>query len=257
MKKTIITFSLIIAIAIVACKKQLSIPDRVTANPGGNTIVKFLNMSPGAASINFFADNSKISGTTPSGASATVVTGMAYPAIYPSTIGYANVPSGSLKIDAKVPDSAAVMPGVTVLSATQSFDAGKFYTFVLLDTVTQAKSLVVEDDPTVADETKAYIRVANFAADSAVTIKVLKTSTLSGDYPYSKTFTNITAKTILPFDTLAAGIGQVYSVTFMRASNNVVLGTITSFAPSMTKKYTFYMRGFLRTNIGVGSYTNF
>jgi hypothetical protein len=256
MKKTIITSSLIITIAIVACEKKLSLPDRFTPNPSGNTNIKFLNMSPGAASVNFFANSTKISGTSPGGTSGTVVTGMAYPALFPSTIGYATIPSGSLKIDVKVPDSAAVNPGANVLTTTQSFDAGKFYTFVLLDTVTQAKALVAVDDPAVADQTKAYLRVANFTADSAITIKVLKTSL---DYAYSKTYTSVPEKTILPFDSLGAGTGQVYSITFMRASNNAVLGTISNFAPSRTKKYTFYMRGFVKTtsSTGFGSYTNF
>jgi hypothetical protein len=211
-------------------------------------------MSPGAASVNFFVNSTKISGTTPGGTSGTVVTGMAYPALYPSTIGYATTSSGSLKIDVKVPDSAAVNPGVTVLTTTQPFEASKFYTFVLLDTVTQAKALVVEDDPGVADQTKAYLRVANFTADSAITIMVLKTS---ADYPYSKTYTSVPQQAILPFDSLGAGTGQVYSITFMRASNNAVLGTITNFAPSRTKKYTFYIRGLVKTITGFGSYTNF
>ena len=257
MKKILIGCSVIAAaIVFYACEKKDSIPERFTANPAENTNVKFLNMSPGAASVNFFANGTKVSATTPTGSGATVVTGMAYPALYPTGIGYATLPSGSLKIDAKVPDSAAVMPGTTVFSSTQSFAPGKFYTLAMLDTVTQTKALVVEDDPTVADPSKAYLRVANFTADSAINIQVIKTS---AGYSYSKTYLNVAAKTVLAFDSLAAGAGQVYTVSFMRATNNAVLGTIASFAPSQTKKYTFYMRGLVRTpsTTGFGSYTNF
>lgn len=256
MKKTIIGFSAIITIVFFACKKEHSIPDRFTPNPESNTNVKFLNMSPGAASINFFANGTKISATTPTGTGALVVTGMAYPAIFPNTIGYSTIPSGSLKIDAKVPDSAAVMPGTTVLSSTQNFTAGKFYTLAMVDTVTQAKTLLVEDDPTVADQTKAYLRVANFAADSAINVVVLKTS---AGYAYSKTYTNVNSKTVLAFDSLGAGAGQVYSISFMRPANNAVISTLTNFAPSQTKKYTLYVRGLLRTpsTLGTGVYTNF
>lgn len=256
MKKTILIFIIISSLIFVACKKDNSLPVRFTPNPEGNTNVKFLNMSPGAASINFFANGNKISGTTPTGATATVVTGMGFPSIYPNTVGYATLPSGSQKIDVKVPDSAAAMPGTTVLTATQNFLPKKFYTFVLLDTVTQAKMLLVEDDPTVSDPSKAYMRVANFTADSAINVVVTKTS---AGYTYSKTYLNVSPKSALTFDSLGAGQGQVYSVSFRRASNDLQLGIISSFAPSPTKKYTFYMRGLVRTTstTGVGIYTNF
>lgn len=256
MRKTITPFILIIPIVFLACKKENSLPERFTPNPGTNSNVKFLNMSPGAASVNFFANGIKISAATPGGTNATVVTGLTYPALFPSTIGYATLPAGSTTIDVKVPDSAAVMPGATVLSSIQSLASNKFYTFVLLDTVIQAKVLLVEDDPSVADQTKAYVRMANFNADSAIAIRVLKTS---ADYPYSKTYPNVTPKSVLEFDSLGAGTGQVYSITFMRASNSAVIGTITNFAPSRTKKYTLYLRGNLRYTggVGFGLYTNF
>lgn len=256
MKKTIIIFTIISALIFSACKKDTSLPVRFTANNQGNANVKFLNMSPGAVSINFFANNAKVTASAPAGSTATIVTGMPYPGLYPNTIGYATIPSGALKIDAKVPDSAAQMPGATILSLTQNFSSGKFYTFVLLDTVTQAKAILVEDDPTVGDPSKAYMRVANFTADSAINVVVTKTS---AGYAYTKTYPNVAAKTVLPFDSLGAGQGQVYSVSFRRASNNVQLLSITSFAPAPTKKYTFYMRGLVRTTstTGSGIYTNF
>ena len=256
MKKTITTFIILGSFFFVACEKDNSLPIRFTPIPEGNTNVKFLNMSPGAASINFFANNDKISSTAPTGSGATVVTGMGYPALFPSTIGYATVPSGTIKIDAKVPDSAAVMPGATVITSNQTLASKKFYTLALVDTVTQAKILLVEDDPSVPDHSKAYMRVANFTADSAITVVVTKTS---GGSSYSKTYANLTALTVSAFDSIGAGQGQVYSVSFRRASNNVQLGIVSSFAPTATKKYTFYMRGLVRTTstTGFGSYTNF
>ncbi len=68
---------------------------------------------------------------------ATKVLGLTYPSLYPATIGYATLPPGSLKIEAKVTDSSTVMPGAILFTATQAFAANKFYTFALVDTFTK------------------------------------------------------------------------------------------------------------------------
>jgi hypothetical protein len=258
MKKTIFGLVSLAVIVLASCDKTNTIPDRFTAIPDGNTNVKFLNLAPGSPGINFFANGTKTSAFAPSTTGAE--TGMAYGAIYPSAIGYVTIPGGSVKIDAIVPAASTVMPGATLLSTTQNFEANKFYTVVLLDTFTQVKSVVFEDDPTVADATKAYLRVANFMADSAINIVITKTS---ADYPYSKTYNNVAPRTILAYDSLGAGSGQVYKIEYKRASNNALISTLTSFTPSPTKKYTFYTRGLLRlptTNASgpsSGVYTNF
>ena len=257
MKKIILSATILILV-FVACKKTNTLPDRFTVIPETNTNVKFLNLSPGSPQLNFFTADVK---TTAFAATSTgVVTGFGYNGFFPSTIGYATIPSGSIKIDAKVTDASTVMPGAIVLSTTQTFDAKKFYTFVLLDTITKATSLVVEDDPTVPDQTKSYLRIANFISDSAVNVEVTKTS---AGYAYSKTYTNVAAKTVLQFDSLGAGSGQVYKIVIKRASNDAILFTLINFAPSQTKKYTFYTRGLMRLTLpnayapNVGLYANF
>lgn len=239
MKKYIIGFSIIIGLS--ACEKTNSIPDRFTINPEGNTNIKFLNLAPGSPQLNFFANGIKITASAATGTGA--ITGMAYPSIYPTVIGYTTLPAGSIKLDAKVTDSSAIAPGLVVLSATQTFQINKFYTFALIDTFTNASLVFVEDDPNVPDQTKAYMRLGNFIADGDITVQVTKTS---ADYAYTKTYSNVTSKTVLPFDSIGAGNGQIYKIVMFRASNNARLDSIVGFNPIQSKKYTFYARGLLR-----------
>lgn len=261
MKKII--FSLltiaIITFAIVSCNKQNTLPDHYIPVTDEHTNIKFLQLSPGAPPLNFYVNGIKSTAVlTATGANK--VLGLSYPDLYPATIGYTSLTPGSLKVDAKVIDSSTVMPGAVLLSATQTFAANKFYTFALVDTFTKVSYVAVEDDPTIPDETKSYLRVANFIADSAINVVITKTSS---DYPYSKTYTNVAPKTVLAFDSLGAGTGQVYKIELKRASNNSTLVTLINFTPSRTKKYTFFARGLMRLPLSnmsaptVGTYTNF
>lgn len=254
MKRNLSIAAIATLVMIAACKKEASLPDRFTPIPASNTNVKFLNLSPGAASVNFIVNGAKISATNPSGTGALVVTGMAYPSAYPNIFGYTTFASGNQKIDVKVPDSAAVNPGATLLSTNQTFAAGKFYSVAMVDTVIQPKVVVVEDDPSIPDPTKSYLRIANFIADSAVNVTVTKTNT---GYAYTKTYPSIAPQTVLAFDSL--GAGQTFSIVFRRVSNNATIATLTGFAPLASKKYTILGAGMLRsfTSLRFGTYSNF
>jgi hypothetical protein len=255
--KKIIGFIVIISAVLVACTKEATIPERFTTVPSGSTNIKFLNLALNTPQTNLFANGAKATAAAPN--STGIVQGIAYAGAYPSTVGYASLPAGSIKLEDIIAPSSTVNPGGTLLTTTNTFEAGKYYTVAVVDTFTNAKAVVVEDDPTVPDQTKAYFRVANFIADSSVNIVVTKTS---ADYAYSKTFTNVAPRTALPFDSLGAGTGQVYKVELRRGSNNALLSTLSSFTPSPSKKYTFYARGSLRVPTGtyapvMSSYTNF
>lgn len=231
---------IIAGLALAACGKTDSLPTRFTPIPTTNTNVKFLNMSPDAPAINFYAGGSKATAVVPN--TAGVVQGMGFPTIYPAVIGYASIGSGAQKIDARVPDSATTMAGQNIHTSTPTFVAGKFYTYTLVDSLSKLSAVVVEDDPTVADASKAYIRVANFIPNGNVHIEVVKTS--SGNV-FNAAYNNVSFKTISNFDSLGAGAGQTYRVYLRNSTNNAKLDSISAFVPSNTKKYTIYARGVL------------
>lgn len=221
-----------------ACKKENTIPERFTPVPASNTSVKFLNLSPGSPSVNFYVNGAKATAFAPTSAGA--VTGMAYNGSYPSTSGYATLPSGALKMEAIVIPSSSVGAGTTLNTFTREFNSGKFYTVVLVDTFTSVAPIVIEDDPSVPDPGKAYFRIANFSAGSPYKVEVMKTST---GYSYSKTFASVAAKSVVAYDTLGSGSGQVYKVYLRNAATDEKLDSIVNFAPLQSKKYTVYIRG--------------
>ncbi len=174
MKKSIYSLLSIVMLGISGCDKIDSIPTRFTPIPVTNTNVKFLMLSPDAPQVNFFANSAKVSAVAPSATNA--VLGFVYASVYPGAVGYATIPSGSVKVDSKVPDSSLVTPGAVILSTTQSFDPLKFYTYAIVDSLSKISAVVVEDDPTVADPTKAYFRIANFVSNNpTVKIEIVKT----------------------------------------------------------------------------------
>lgn len=257
MKKIIFGLILITAFGIGSCDKKSTLPDRFTPIPAGNTNVKFLNMSPDAPQVNFFTNGIKVSAVAPTATNA--VQGIAYAATYPSTVAYATMTSGSLKIEVKVPDSSAVMPGATIFTNTQTFAAGKFYTYALVDSLSKINVVTFEDDPTVPDQTKSYLRIANFIPNGTIRIEITKTST--GSYPYSITYPTIASKAVTAFDTIGGPFS--YKVLLRDASTNAALdsGTLTTAA---AKKATIYARGVIgqtgSTNTRrplIGIYNNF
>ncbi|MEJ7671802.1 MAG: hypothetical protein WKF59_03630 [Chitinophagaceae bacterium] len=70
-------------------------------------------------------------------------------------------------------------------------------------------------------------------------------------------------KTVLAFDSLGAGTGQIYKIEMQRASNKATLVTLINFTPSKDKKYTFFGSGLMRltspntSRPTIGIYINF
>lgn len=258
MKISIYGLIIIVTFLLPGCDKKSTLPQHYIIIPPGNTNVKFLQMSPDAPQVNFIVNGSKVTAVPPTATNA--VQGLAFPSFYPATVGYATFASGAAKIDAKVPDSSTVTPGAIIFTGTQTFEANKYYTYALVDSIKRLNALVVEDDPRIPDPAKAYFRVANLIPNGNVKIEIIKTSTGN---PYSITYPNVAFKSFSPFDTLGAGAGQIYRVFLRNRQTDVKLDSIAAFTPSNTKKYTIYARGVLGltgTNVRrpiISVYTNF
>ncbi|RYY93553.1 MAG: DUF4397 domain-containing protein [Chitinophagaceae bacterium] len=244
MKKILIGCSLL-ALVAASCKKTATIPERTTLTPATSANIKFFNFSPGAPQLNFFINGTKLSGAA--AAANGNVQGIAYGKFFPANVAYASVPAGSQQIESRVIDSSTFMPGATLLTETKSLEANKYYTYILLDSVNRITAMVTEDDLSVPNPSKAYIRIGNFATDSTIGALLTKTSAVAGDFAYSKPYADIAAKSVTSFDTVSAGGGQVYSLTFRRNTNGATLGTVvTDVTPLPGKKYTFFFGGIVR-----------
>ncbi len=242
-----------------SCDKESSLTDKFTPIPTGNSNVKFLMMSPNASNVNFFVNGSKSSAVAST--TSNVVQGLNFGSIYPATIGYTTIPSGSLKIEAKVTDSSSVMPGAVLSTSTHNFDPNKFYTFALVDSVSKISTVLVEDDPSVPNPTKAYLRVGNLVSNAAnVTLEIIKTSPAPATS--IKVFTDFSFKSFSAFEMLDAGSGEIYKISLRDATTNFELSSLT-FTPTITKKYTIFARGVMgqpitsAVRVSLSSYINF
>lgn len=196
-------------------------------------------LSPDAPQVNFFANNAKVTAVAPNSSGAEL--GLVYPAFSPGTAAYTSITPGSNKIEAKVPASSTVMPGAVLISTTQNFDSKKYYTYVVLDSLSKLSTVVVEDDPSIPDPTKAYFRLANFVSNSAaVKIEIVK---VSAGTPFSKVYPSVSFKSISAFETLEGGNGEIYKVYLRNPTTDAKLDSISAFTPSNNKKYTIYTRG--------------
>lgn len=243
-----------------SCIKESSLPERFVPVEAGSANVKFLMMSPDASHINFYVSNVKATGVAPS--STGLVQGVAYPSILPATTGYAAVKNGNVSFEARVAEASTTTPGAVVFTESKNIDANKFYTYVLMDSLSKLTSVLVEDDPVVADQTKAYIRVGNFVSNNpTLKIDIVKTSTTGA--PYSKDFGTVAMNSVTNFEPIEAGTGEIYRVYLRNSTTNAKLDSISAFTPSSAKKYTIYARGVFGltgTNTRrpiITSYTNF
>lgn len=238
MKKISFSIVFITLVLFYACDKEDTLPIRFTPIPGSNVSVKFYHISPDAPNVNIFVNGIKSTSIAPN--ASNVVQGIAFGQLYPATTAYTTLPSGSLQFQAKVPDSSAITPGAIISTTTENLQAGKFYTYVLVDSLSKLSTVVVEDDPNIALANKAYFRIANFIPNGAVKVEIVKTST---GFTYSNTFDNVPFKAVQSYDTLSAGAGEVYRIFLRNPATNAKLDSITAFTPAASKKYTFYCRG--------------
>lgn len=237
--KKIILGTVFIALLTAGCEKEDSIPTRFTPNPASNTNVKFLMLSPDAPPVNFFANGVKSSSLLVP--SSGIVQGMVFPGVFPSIVGYATIPSGSIKIDTKVTDSSTVMPGEVLLSTTQTLDAGKFYTYVVMDSVSKITSVFVEDDLSVPNTAVPYYRLANFTSNSpTMKIQIRKTTGETYPFPIVST-TDLAFKSVTPFSEMEAE--TTYRIYLLNPVTDAKLDSISGFAPTAGRKYTIYTRG--------------
>jgi hypothetical protein len=130
MKKTIIYFLTVITagIFVFSCKKEYEYKAQ-RSSPEGKAYIKVIDASPGFRnlttqpdSFHVYADNAKLSGTF-----------LTYNGIFPAT-GYAAVAAGQRNIRLSIVGKVNV-DSVTVVTLPKNFEAGKYYTFIVNDSM--------------------------------------------------------------------------------------------------------------------------
>ncbi len=219
------------AIFISSCDKD-GVVDR--GQPATGARVVFVHASPDAPHFNFFVNNTKITGGSPTAAG--VEQGMAYSITgLPITFGYAVVDPGTLAVKAVVaPSSTTAAPGSELFNTSLSTEDNKYYSVFALDQLANISPLVLTDN-LIAEPGKAGIRFVNAISGSAP-VNVTATFTEVGATTSSTATiaSNVAFKSATEFISSAPGryvfqmkdaatganVGAALTVTFLRATEN-------------------------------------
>ncbi|WP_207433693.1 DUF4397 domain-containing protein [Sabulibacter ruber] len=196
---------LAIGFALGACEEN-AIPERTTYVTSGAQ-VKFYNHVEGSPMVNFYLNDQKV--TTATATATGALRGLAFGATYPSTYGYASVPSGSFTMavrDTATREAASYDPAAsckvltwkdlaspyrTIIDKAVTLDEGSNYSAILVGTpavmgttattcgqvVTQANyELIVSRDALPAPAfDKIYFRFMNTLAGAPYNFDVVAT----------------------------------------------------------------------------------
>ncbi len=219
---------------IASCEKKDTIPDRSTIIPGSSAFIKVMHMSPDAPVFNVMVDTIRAAALLES--APNVQTGLAFGSIVPSTSdSYGIVPGGSHTVTGVVPSTSATLPGQTIFTKTANLASGKYYTVAVVDSLSRLDALIVEDDLSVPDTSKAYFRIANFMVRGTADVEFVGTVSANSFMKNGIAFKNIS-----PFETITQG---TYKILLRTNGATARLDSIITFSPLKGRKYTLYTRG--------------
>ncbi len=150
---------LLCAVSLAACEKN-AVQDITGSLPESR--IKFFNFGVNAPSVNFYADETKVTGINSlTGAESTL--GVASGGVASGGF-YSAMDPGQYSFSARI--SAAVDKNLPITAAQSTLETGKAYSFyvsgIYNTTTKSAESFVVEDNfPDAFDYTTAYVRFVN------------------------------------------------------------------------------------------------
>ena len=211
--------------------------------PLSGAFVRFANFSPSAPSVNFYANNTKVSaaGTTVCSPAPTVpnplcattgvesTSGTASGAFAVSTTGqYTTIVPGPYTLTGRI--AAATDKDLAISSAAATIATSKYYTFyqsgVYDATAKKAEAFVVEDPiPATFDYSQAYVRFVNAVSGSQPAILYARNQTTTTEVPLGAT---IAYQAAGAFTALPAGVYDL-NTRLPNTATNVITRTGVTF----------------------------
>lgn len=153
------TIAALVAVAFLAACSGRGVQDLTSTRPA--TGVKFFNYSLNSPSVNFYANDAKMTGVnSTSGVESN--SGTAYGSVAAGGF-YSTITPGAYTITARI--TAVTDNGLPIASAPATFADGKGYSFYLSGlyntTTKQSDSFIVLDDVPAIDYTQANVRYVN------------------------------------------------------------------------------------------------
>ena len=218
---------------LLACGDKANFLDSVS--PASGARVKFYHAAPDATGIDIYVNDKKFSGvnTVPPASSGLLT----YFGSYPNQ-DYALLTPGSAKVKVVAPASSTATTDATLTTADLSPQADTYYSVFVYGTAPTYNSLVLTDNLTATDPTKAYVRLVNLVAgtDAAATYDLVVNGTVvaTGVSPVKNS-----AFTAIPTITYNA---TAVPVQVRPTSTTTVTGS-TTVQPYAGRFYTFVSRG--------------
>lgn len=235
MKKYLGLAGLLVAAAVSGCDKN-AVQDITTAPPASR--VKFFNFGVGTPSVNFYANDTKLTAvvSTITGAESTlgVAQGFAGAGGF-----YTGITPGQYTLTGKI--SAATDKDVPISNLPATIADGKFYSYYISGiyntTAKTADAFVVEDPLPAVDYTVAYVRFVNAISNSNPMVLSAKNTTSGVIVPLGAA---IDYKKAGAFTALSGGVYDI-STRVAGETTDAITRAGVSFSPGIV--YTVGARG--------------
>ena len=246
MKKIYIGLTaLLLSTALFSCKKNgIQVIDQPISLTD-NAQIKYFNNSVGSPSVNFYANDTKVTGIL----STTGVEGAtAFAGVYPQT-GYSALPGGAYVFKAQIASSATTDANLAI-ATTQSatLTNTKFYTLFLSGiyntTSKSADSFVLEDVLPAYDINFTYVRLVNTISNAPQAFDLYMKNTTIPNATEVRVASNIAYKSGSAFVSVPEGNYELYIRYPSSATTNVISRNGSSVVNMLGGKvYTLVTRG--------------
>jgi hypothetical protein len=227
--------TLLCVVALTACEKN-AVQDITGTLPGAR--VKFFNFGVGAPSVNFYANNSKVTAVT-SATGVESVVGVAFGGVGSGGF-YSAIEPGAYSFTGRI--SAAVDKDLIISTAAATLADGKAYSYYIsgiYNTVDKKADAFVLEDAFVdtLDYTVAYVRFVNAISNASPMTLHARNPTSGVELPIGGAVAYRSGGAFI------AVPGAVYdlSTRYVGSPTNVISRTAVSF--SVGKVYTISARG--------------
>ncbi|RYF12448.1 DUF4397 domain-containing protein [Pedobacter agri] len=261
MKKTL--YILIAAVTIfTACKKGELVEStpytKINVGDPAYSFLRFINMTPGSPSVNFYMNDTRISGAYNA---LTGETGFSYIGIFPVNPGqFLPITPGTSKIDAKIVSSAATDKSLNVFNTNINLAGGKYYTLFTTGAynTTDKKipaSLLLEEVRPALDTTKIFVRMVNLYNGGTANIDMVQRTTGQVIVP-NVAYNSASGFVEIPLP----GQSNVYQFNYTGTTTSVTTGSFSGITLTKGQAYTFIVRGIAgstTTPFGLSYYASF
>lgn len=230
---------LFFSVLICGCKKNAI--HEISKPISGGAFIKYFNFAVNSPTVNFYADNTKVSASLSTTGVESPTTGVAYSAVYPSANAYSLIAAGTYEFKAKIPSTASADADLAITAIKKQVEDGKsysLYTCGLYDSATKKTDVfIIDDELPPVDNSAAYVRFVNSSYNANPVNLTFRNKTTSSETVVAA---NVAYKSASPFQKMPDGVYELIlsypnskDIIVARKDVNIINANV----------YTFSLRG--------------